>query len=55
MAIEIKELLVEINVANSKDATEKGSKDQLSVAQQNEMLSEFIQQMTVVLDKKNER
>lgn len=55
MAIEIKELVVEINVSNSKKTVEKGDGNQISSTQQKEMLSEFIEQMTTLIDKKNER
>jgi hypothetical protein len=55
MPVEIKELLVEINVSNAKKTSEKESNDPLSAAKKKEMLTEFIEQMTALIDKKNER
>lgn len=55
MPIEIKELLVEINVSNARKEKEDAGSNQLSADKKREMLTEFIEQMTAQIENKNER
>lgn len=55
MAVEIKELLIEINVANSNDAHTEVFSGQTNKKHKNEILVECIEQVMEIIDNKNER
>ncbi|HLW29808.1 MAG TPA: DUF5908 family protein [Brumimicrobium sp.] len=55
MPVEIKELLIEINVANSKDAYKTASSAQSTKKNKNEILTECIEQVMTMIENKNER
>ncbi len=55
MPVEIKELLIEINVANSKEAYKTASSGQTSAQDKNEILAECIEQVMAMIDNKDER
>lgn len=55
MPVEIKELLIEINVANNIDAQTKAFSGKTDKKNKNEILIECIEQVMTMIDNKKER